>query len=301
MNDIEPGGIYRCVPMDPGSPASLVLVTAIDEAAQALGVTLLSADVEFGTSADLLLSKHDTGLAYALLAESDVFGYVWVVQLDRKLGCVDAPVLDALSALRDEEPVGHPVAGPPAVQRSDPRWTFKLQELKRLQSLTAHCTRELIDGERIPSIDPNALRAPSTEAEVAAFEEFVVEVIENVERGAARVPGWLVDIALDEELVRAYRAVGLYNSLRLLWKLADPTDVPIPPFAMGSASLSDLLEFQVERSSSAGYSNLWLFGRSTDVRGPIESRVARASDGRLLQLSFIAAGADITHRERLVA
>ena len=36
MNDIELGGIYRCVPMDPGGPASLVLVTAIDEAAQAL-------------------------------------------------------------------------------------------------------------------------------------------------------------------------------------------------------------------------------------------------------------------------
>ena len=126
-------------------------------------------------------------------------------------------------------------------------------------------------------------------------------MVESVERGAARVPGWLVDIALDEELVSAYRAVGLYNSLRLLWKLADPTDVPIPPFAMGRASLADLLEFQVERSSSAGYSNLWLFGRSTDVRGPVESRVARARDGRLLQLSFIAAGAAITHRERVVA
>ena len=63
MNDIEPGEIYRCVPMDPGGTASLVQ------------------------------------------------------------------------------------------QRSDPRWTFKLQELKRLQSLTAHCNRELIDGERIPTID----------------------------------------------------------------------------------------------------------------------------------------------------
>ena len=139
MSDIELGGIYRCVPMDPGTPAALVLVTAIDEATQSVGITLLSADVEFGTSADLLLSKQDTGLAYALVAESDIFGYVWIVQLDRKLGYVDGPVLDALSALRDEEPVDHPIAGPPALQRSDPRWSFKLQELKRLQSLTAHC------------------------------------------------------------------------------------------------------------------------------------------------------------------
>lgn len=299
MNDIELGGIFRCVPMDPGSPAALVLVTAIDEAAQCLGVTLLSPDIEFGTSADLLLSRQDTGLAYALLAESDVFGYAWIVQLDRKLGRVDAPVLDAISALRDEEPVGHPIAGPPAVQQSDPRWSFKLQELKRLQSLTAHCTRELIDGERIPSIDPNALRAPLTEAEVTAFEEFVVDVVGSVKRGAARVPGWLVDIALDEELVRAYRAVGLYNSLRLLWKLADTTDVPTPPVARGgAASLAGFFEFQVERSLSAGYSNLWLMARSTDIRGPVEARAIRAPDGRLVQVSLVAANAHVaSHRE----
>ncbi|MCA0306405.1 MAG: hypothetical protein LCH87_03385 [Actinobacteria bacterium] len=297
MSDIELGDIYRCVPMDPGTPAALVLVTAIDEATQSVGITLLSPDVEFGTSADLLLSKQDTGLAYALVAESDIFGYVWIVQLDRKLGHVDGPVLDALSALREEEPVDHPIAGPPALQRSDPRWSFKLQELKRLQSLTAHCTRELIDGERIPSIDPNALRAPSTETEVAAFEEFVVEVVESVERGAARVPGWLVDIALDDELVAAYRSVGLYNSLRLLWRLADLRDTPA-----GKQPTHSSLEYcqwlQVELTAGRGYSSLRLLGRSTDVKGPIEARPARTRDGRLIQLSLVSTGALANqHRE----
>lgn len=297
MTDIESGGIYRSVPMDPGTPAALVLVTAIDEVSQSLSVTLLSPDLEFGTSADLVLKSEDTGLAYALLAESDIFGYVWIVQADRKLGHVDASVLEALSALRDEDAVGHPVAGPPVVVRGDPRWSFKLQELQRLQSLTAHCTRELIDGERVPSIDPNALRAPTTAADVAAFEEFLVEVVESVELGLVRVPGWLVDIALDEDLANAYRTVGLYNSLRLLWRLADTTDVPTAP-PPASSSIEHVRAFQAEVAVSAGHSSLWLLGRSTDFPGPITTRSARTRNGRLLQISLVSASARIAqHRE----
>lgn len=147
VSDIEIGGIYRAVAMDFDTPAALVLVTDFDETTQSLTVTLLSPDVEFGSSTDLVLPGKETGRAYDLLAESDLFGYAWVVQLDRQLGRVATQVVEALSALREEDAVNRPVAGPPVVQRSDPRWHFKLQELKRLQGLTAHCTRELVDDE----------------------------------------------------------------------------------------------------------------------------------------------------------
>lgn len=293
MTEIEIGGIYRAVAMDRDTPTALVLVTDFDETTQSVTVTLLSPDVEFGSSADLLLSGEEIGRTYDLLAEADIFGYMWVVQLDRRIGRVDAQVLEALSALREEDVVDRSVAGPPVLDRSDPRWKFKLQELTRLHSLTADCTRELIDGGRVASIDPNALRAPATDTEVAAFEEFVVEVVEEVGRGTARVPGWLVDIALDEELVAAYRAVGLYNSLRLLWRLADPTDVTPTP-APVITPLEHLQTLQVEMASASGQSSLWLLGRSTDVRGPIEARPARTRDGRLIQISLVSASARIT-------
>lgn len=293
MTEIEIGGIYRAVAMDRDTPAALVLVTDFDETTQSVSVTLLSPDVEFGSSADLVLSGTEIGRTYDLLAESDIFGYMWVVQLDRRIGRVDAQVLEALSALREDDVVGRPVAGPPVLGRFDPRWNFKLQELKRLQRLTTDCTRELIDGGRVASIDPNALRAPSTEEEVAAFEEFVVEVAEGVGRGAARVPGWLVDIALDDELVAAYRAVGLYNSLRLLWKLADTTDAPTPPQPANS-SLEYFQAVQVEMTASKGHSSLLLLGRSTDIQGPIEARPARTRDGRLVQLSLISTSVRVT-------
>ena len=293
MTEIEIGGIYRAVAMDRDTPAALVLVTDFDEMTQSVTVTLLSPDVEFGSSADLVLSGEEIGRTYDLLAEADIFGYMWVVQLDRRIGRVDAQVLEALSALREEDVVDRSVAGPPVLDRSDPRWNFKLQELKRLQGLTADCTRELIDGGRVASIDPNALRAPSTDAEVAAFEEFVVEVVEGVDRGTARVPGWLVDIALDDELVAAYRAVGLYNSLRLLWRLADPTDVAPTPASAGSP-LEHFRVLQVEMASASGHSSLWLLGRSTDIQGPIEARLARTRDGRLVQIGLISTSARVT-------
>ncbi|WP_194786850.1 hypothetical protein [Mycobacteroides abscessus] len=300
MTDIEIGGIYRAAAMDRDTAAALVLVTDFDETTQSVTVTLLSPDVEFGSSTDLVLSGEEIGRTYDLLAESDIFGYMWVVQLDRRIARVDAQVLEALYALREEDDVNRPVAGPPVVDRSDPRWNFKLQELKRLQRLTTDCTRELIDGGRVASIDPNALRAPSTDMEVAAFEEFVVEVVEGVRRGTARVPGWLVDIALDDELVDAYRAVGLYNSLRLLWRLADPTDaVPTSPAA--GSSMEHFQVLQVEMASASGHSSLWLLGRSTDIRGPIEARPARTRDGHLVQISLVSAGARITHSRGVYA
>ncbi|MFV8053898.1 hypothetical protein [Mycobacterium sp. 48b] len=300
MTDVEIGVIYRALAMDRDTPAALVLVTDFDETTQSLGVTLLSPDVEFGSSTDLVLSGEEIGRTYDLLAESDIFGYVWVVQLDRRIGRVGAEVLEALAALREDDAVDRPVAGPPVVDRSDPRWNFKLQELKRLQSVTADCTREMIDGGRIASIDPNALRAPSTEAEVAAFEEFVVEVVEGVGRGAARVPGWLVDIALDHELVAAYRAVGLYNSLRLLWRLADLTDVA-PTTQSANSPLEHCQVLQVEMASDSGHSSLRLLGRSTDIRGPIEARPAHTRDGRLVQIILVSASARVTQYREVYA
>jgi hypothetical protein len=290
---IEIGGIYRAVAMDRDTHSALVLVTEFDDATQSLAVTLLSPDVELGSSMDLILTGEEIGRPYDLIAEADVFGYLWVVQLDRRLGRVDGQVIEALAALREDDAVDRPVAGPPVVDRSDPRWKFKLQELKRLQGLTADCTRELIDGVQVASIDPKALRAPSTETEIAAFEEFVMEVVERVGRGTARVPGWLLDIALDDELVAAYRAVGLYNSLRLLWKIADATE-PGPATPSAGSSVEDFHVHQVEVASASGQSSLWLLGRSTDILGPIEARPARTRDGRLVQISLVSASAQIT-------
>jgi len=300
MTDVEIGGIYRVVAMDRDTPSALALVTDIDEATQSATVALLTPDLEFGTSTDLALSSDETGRAYALLIESDIFGYVWYVQLDRHITSVNSDVLSALRALRANEAVDRRIAGPPVAGRSDPRWAFKLQELHRLQMLSNACTRELIDGNSGLSIDPHALRPPSTESEIAAFEEFVVAVIDAVKLGTMRVPGWLLDIALDDELVESYRKVGLYNSLRLLWKIADTSDLPAVPLPQ-HASVEDFQRRQVDFAVATGYSNLRLLAWSTDVKGAAEARAAQTSDGGLVQLTITAAGALITPNQEVDA
>ncbi len=132
------------MPVAAGPPAALVLVTSVDESTQSATVTLLTPDVEFGASADIVIGPEDSGLAYTLLAESDIFGYVWCTQLDRVLARLDSKIVDAVSALRQGDYVGSAVAGPPILERRDPRWNFKLHELARLQNLSADCTRQLL-------------------------------------------------------------------------------------------------------------------------------------------------------------
>jgi hypothetical protein len=133
--------------MVPGSPAALVLVTGVDASAQSAEVTLLSPDMELGGNTDIVIGPEDSGLAYALLAESDIFGYVWSAQLDRALAHVSGPLVAAISALRQGNCVDKQVGGPPILERGDPRWEFKLSELERLQGITAHCTGQLVDPD----------------------------------------------------------------------------------------------------------------------------------------------------------
>ncbi len=229
------------------------------------------------------------------------FGYLWFVQFDRALGRVSHDLLESLAALCDENAVGHPVAGLPLVERSDPRWDFKLQELARLQQLTAHATRELVDGERQASVDPRAFEVPSTPAEIAAFEEFILALIEGSRRGSVVIPGWLVDIALDEDLVASYRALGLYHSLRSVWRLAEVSEAPDESSLAGRHTLWDYRDLQIEHDRAAGHTNQWLVARSIAISGPIETRPARTRDGHLVQLSYIAAEALITTHEEVYA
>ena len=102
-----------------------MLVIGFEESTQSLSVTLLSPDMELGkTSWTFALDTTETGLAYNVLAESDIFSYAWVAQINSvrgELGRVGQAALASLDALRNDERVGHAVAGPPIIERSDPR------------------------------------------------------------------------------------------------------------------------------------------------------------------------------------
>lgn len=142
---VRVGGMYRAVPPFGDGPAALVLVTGADNGGRSAAVTLLSPDVQFGTSADILIPAG-AGRPYVLLAQSDVFGWVWTTQLDRQVGSVPDTNLDVLSALRDNDQPAGVTAGPPVLTRDDPRWRFKADELVRLHAVTFACVRELVNN-----------------------------------------------------------------------------------------------------------------------------------------------------------
>lgn len=286
------GGIYRIDAMDVGTSSALVLVTGFDKSTQSLSVTLLSPDIELGGSADLRLEKAETGLSYDLLAESDIFSYAWVVQVNSvrgELGRVSEDVLASLNAVRNDEQVGHPVAGPPIIERSDPRWAFKLSELSRLQAVTAATTRQLIDDPGYDYPDPEALQVPETEAELAAFEEFVLDLINGVKAGTTIIPGWVVeDIAADSALVAKLRETGRYYVLRALWDEADFSEVGVDTASLIPGSWKTYLRAMVESAAASGLTSIRLRTRTTRVDKPIEVRKTRTKDGQLIQLPYIA-------------
>lgn len=92
-------------------------------------IYLISNEVDFGSTEDVLLTKADSGLPFALLIETDMEAPIWEHQLVQKIGAVPFP-----AHLKPSTPTFLPIKG-----RSDPRWEWKLDELKVLQALCRDC------------------------------------------------------------------------------------------------------------------------------------------------------------------
>lgn len=230
------GGIFRAVSMDHDQRPGIVAVVDADEASRSATVVLLTAEVEMGGDRDLLLTPAETGLGYEVIAQAEIAGYVWLVQLERKLGALDSALVQQLLELQNAEPDALEPdlrAGPPIVSRRDVRWSFKSAELARLQDLTGPCTSQLIDGEPRASIDPFAFPSPAEGIDKLELLEHLLNITELVRRGDADLPAWLLDALLDDELVQEWREHGLFDAYAGLLSLITQAlpgirEVPIP-------------------------------------------------------------------------
>lgn len=233
------GQIRRALPMDPGSPPALVLVTHTDIAPGAVAVVLLSPDIDLATDRDMMLDPADTGLPYALLAQSDVFGYVWAVQLDAWLA--DAPTAVAGAMMQSaSEGVSDCItpAGSLVLSDDDPRWRFKEAELTRLTTLSAECTDQLLEGEIHTHVDPFALRPPEPD-DLLDVWEFVLNLVDGLKSGSVELPAWLLAAKFSEPAYeRKWRESGAYDAYRVLTGLIEqllPCIDNDPPLRHGNA------------------------------------------------------------------
>ncbi len=280
--------------MDPEGRPVLVMVTGGGDE-QAHPVVLLSPDAGLGGDRDLFLAPEDTGLPYEVVAQADVFGYVWAVQLDPPLGTTPPPLLAAVEGLQRAEP-DRPApdsrAGPPIATRADPRWRHKEQELMRLQAVAGDCARQLVDGPPHLLIDPMALRPPADGEDPFEVLAFISGLADRVRTGTVDTPAWLLDQVLaGGALAEAYRRAGLFDGYQVLVRLAEYVlhslaGETVPGPAERGLAVADVLERArgdvLSQELGHGHSSVWLLSREADV-GPAPRPERRYAEGRMIQ------------------
>jgi len=161
-----------------------VLVCDINSSTATCEVLLMHSERDFATEFDVILDVEETKLTYTLVAQTDIRGRVWTIDLGRRISRVqrdmsrfafDLPTSVSAGGLR-----GVRLAGP-----LDVRWKFKLQEGRVLSELTQSClAAELFDT---PLYD------------VTAETISVIEQLNSEERAAARTR--LVELHLKRRLI----------------------------------------------------------------------------------------------------
>jgi hypothetical protein len=295
IKPVAVGQIRRALPMDPGSPPALILVIGTDVAPSTVTVALLSPDIELATDRDMMLDQADTGLPYALLAQSDVFGYIWAVQLDAWLADAPTAVVDAIAQSASGGASGHITpAGSPVLSGEDPRWRFKEAELARLTALSTECTEQLLEGEIHTHVDPFALRPPEPD-DLLDVWEFVLNLADGLKSGSVELPAWLLADKFSEPAYeRKWRESGAYDAYRVLTGLLEqllPCIDNDPPLRHGNARVegrvgapagSDPVAPVLVMEAAHGHRCVRLLARSGDW----DRQPARAllSDDALMQI-----------------
>ena len=267
------GAVCVAEPMDRSADNILVLVVGSEPESYSFTVVLLTPDIELATDRDVFLPSDATGLPYELAAQTDIFGYVWSVQL-KPIGSVPS---ELVRGLFHHNPAEHAIAsefkaGPRLDSPADPRWVNKIAELDRLNAVSGDCTRQLIEGEQDLIVDPVSFRLEGSGISDFDLVDFVLHVVTMIEKGEVAMPAWLMrGILMDSELEESYRKSGLLDIYSVLTqvlnqKLQSIGDEPdVTAAARVDRSGLELLQDQALLDRAAvGTTSVKLLGRSRD-------------------------------------
>jgi len=110
-------------------------------------VMLLHSEVEMMTDADVLINPEDSGALYALVAQTDMVGVVWTVDLLSAVGHVHADI--------DRFELTQVQSGDSGLDTStrlggvlDGRWRFKKDEGRAIAEISASCLAGLLENTK---------------------------------------------------------------------------------------------------------------------------------------------------------
>lgn len=133
-----------------------VLVVSVDSSDGMCEVLLLHNIVEYITDFDILISRAESGLPYALVAQLDIRGVVWTIDLGQALGTLsdDLGRFSIVAAANEDLRTGRglKLSGP-----LDPRWQFKREEGLAMAEIAESCTAAMLSGDRIFAVSPETI------------------------------------------------------------------------------------------------------------------------------------------------
>ena len=221
-DDVEEGDILIVTSMDGREPADrMVVAFDVEPERRSFYGILVTNEAPMAVGSDLILNPEDTRLPYRIAATVRATGWLWYVQIKRRVGALTDEALDALSAAHCD--VDHDFhlsrRGLPLLRKpQDLRWPVLTAEFSHMQALAADCTYKRLEKDfELPFADPRLL---ADSKGVPLPDEETIQRLTSETRGFS--PGcavWAVN-HLDSQRFRAFQP--------LLAPRSRPAPAPVP-------------------------------------------------------------------------
>ena len=225
--DVVEGDVLVVGAMDGEAPDCLVIAVDVDAQRRCFLAVLATNELPLAGADDVILDSEDTDLPYPVAALTRIVGYVWFVQVSRRVGALTENAAAAVHTglvcadhgfQRSRR--GVPLQDP----RSDLRWATLEAEANHMRVLAADCDRRRHDPLiALPFVDPEFLT--SSRPETAMDPERFERLRTRTRRFSPSCVQWAVD-NLSNQKMRAYRT--------LLTTTVPPTLGPANPEAAAS-------------------------------------------------------------------
>jgi hypothetical protein len=181
----------------------LVAVLETSDETRTATILLVTNEIENATDLDLIVDPGDAGLPYATMIQSELYGPLFIEQLQGRLGWITDDVRHAVAGAlaSDGESLDGYKTGLPLGDFADPRRAFKVRELDELEQLVAECRRWL-GGEPadVRLLDPELLLPPPPGTPIDdAADQFLelLDVLNEMGERSVSIPAGLLDSLSD--------------------------------------------------------------------------------------------------------